>query len=106
MRRLGPRLDDVLGQLTEDALTILQYDRIEVDELADTVAHVVGNAGDRIAAETVPNQDDVVEIFVFDQVGDVGNKQVEIDRLRDQVRTLAEARLRRCYDRVATASQN
>jgi hypothetical protein len=35
--------------------------------LADGIAHVVGNAGGRIAAETVPDQDDVVEVFVFGQ---------------------------------------
>src|SRR5262249_2879860 len=68
---------------------------VEIDELADAVAHGVGDTGDGVAAEAVADESDVVEILVFDHVGDVGHEEVEIDRLGNQVRALAEAGLRR-----------
>jgi hypothetical protein len=52
----------------------------------------------------MPDQDDVVEVFVFDHVRDVGNKQVKINRLGNQARALAEARLRRRFNLVAAAN--
>ena len=49
----------------------MRHECIEIDELAQPVRHLFGSPGDDDAAGSVRDQDDIMEVFVPEDVHDI-----------------------------------
>src|SRR5262245_42469209 len=104
--RLHARRDDFLRQHAEHALAVLEHDRVQVDQLADAVGHLVCSSRNGVAAKAVTDKDHVPEVFPFQDIDDIGYERVERDRLGYQVGTFTEPGLGRGENGVAARTQD
>jgi hypothetical protein len=59
--------------------------------LGDALRNAVGGAGDGHTAVAMADEHDIIQILPLDQVDDVGDMGVEIDRRTAKVRPLAQS---------------
>ena len=64
----------------DERLAVHRVGGVEVDDLADPVGGAVGDTGDHHAAVAVADEDHVVQVLVEQQVHDVVDVGVEVDR--------------------------
>src|SRR5436309_4724971 len=65
--------------------------RVQIHQLRQTAWDPVGDAGNDDPAAAVPDQHDVTETLVLDEIHDVGNVGLEVDLRAGQVRPFAQA---------------
>ena len=54
--------------------------RVEVNKLAKSLGHKVGNCGDDVPTKAVSNKNHVTEFFSLNQVRNVAYERIHIDR--------------------------
>jgi transposase len=64
----------------DERLAVDRIRGIEVNDLADAVGCPVGDAGDHHSPVAVADEHDITQVFVEEQVDDVGDVRVEVDR--------------------------
>jgi len=73
--------------------------------VGDPFGHVIGGASNHHAARAVADEDDVAQVLVFDDVGDVADMYFKSDFRPRQVRALAEPGQRRSEHLVPLRTQ-
>ena len=97
--------DAALGDV-DQGLTVPRVGRVQIDQTPDPLGGPVGDAGDHHPAVAVSDKDHVVEVFVVQHRGDVGDVQIEINPGPQQVRPLTHAGQRDRVRVVASLSQH
>ena len=87
------------------AFAVFGEEGIDVDDVGDAIGDAVGDAGDDHAAVAVADEDDVVKIFVKNDVDDVGDVRVEINVGRGEMDALALAGEGGAIDGVAVGGE-
>ena len=74
----------------EQRLPVLGHERVDIDQLRDKVARAIGDASRDHAAIAMADQHDVTQIFIFDDVEDVLNMSLQVDRRVRQMYAFAD----------------
>ena len=80
--RVAPDRHQLRRQPAEYALAVAQHHAVEVDQLADPVGHPVRGHRDGDAAEAVADQDDVGDLFRFQEVREISGEDLDRSRGR------------------------
>jgi hypothetical protein len=73
-------------------LTVFRHEGIQVHDLSDVLWRAIGGAGYHDAGRAVPDEDDLVQILVFQNVDDVVDVDVEADSCGSEMAPFAEPR--------------
>ena len=84
------RLAAELGGEIDAALAVLRLERIDPDDRRHTVADLLERARAWPAAIGMHREADVLEVFPFEQVGDVGDVGVEHHLLAQEMRAVGD----------------
>ena len=90
-RPLPPAGRHLRPEQLRQGLPVLGDEGVDVDQAGQALRHALGHPGDDGAPVAVPDQEDVLEVLVDEDVHDVLDVGVQPDRRRGEVDPLAEA---------------
>jgi hypothetical protein len=94
-----------IGQVVTKGFAVLGNKGVEIDECANSIAHLVGDVARDETAIGMSDQDDVPQFLSTHEIGDIRDMGVEADVAAQKVGALSDPSQRRREHAVSLSSQ-